>query len=311
MGIPFTIDIANCNGCCSNVTANLTIACATKGGTAALVGYPEFVPSSPPDLYRRKDFSSTLINCDGPLHTPATCATTSTVGRSDVNGFCQVNASTGAETNSTTSNSKSVSTSSCADPGIGTSTGTIPCSTVPVGKDIAPTSALDPTVLTATTLRGVSRSDCYNTPTNDRKWIAGGFYNIDLSDKDLESDAISRLMANTSFGAFTNANFAANCIGSHCCLAQYEARTVNTNFAYQISNVRMTLTGLTPLANYCVQFDIYRSVYGAANYTPFATILTTAQTAANGNWQDYHLIDSPGRGFQYLVAAARAASEPC
>lgn len=276
MGSVTTTNICKCCGDC--ITA--TLKCATRGATLTLVGYPEFVVSTPPRMYRHKAFSSTLINCDGPPHTPPTCASVSGVGRSDVGGFCQVNATTGVESNNTTSNIKNVITISCVDPGIGASGGTIACSTVPVGKDIALSSALDPTILTATTLRGVSRSDCYpagGTSGNDRKWIGGGFYNIDLSDEDLESDAIVRFQGSTSYSGF------AVCTAPSCCTAKYEQRTTSITFGYADAQWRVFQTSLTAGQLYYAHVPIYRRPYGTSpTWTLYQTLVTSGTTSVTG-----------------------------
>ncbi len=252
--------------------------CRVRGGTATLIGYSEFVsPSTPPKKYRKKAFSGRNDRCN--FNSAADCNAGTPIQGSDASVFgltCQYDKTTGLL--SSTGLNQTLQ-----------NFGTCPAST------LLSTSTDCSANLTAGTQVGVTQ-----TQTSQARYVigqcilSGSVYSqvttslkINLSDEDLETDAIARLLAGAggTWGAWT-APGSLGCTGSpaSCCLAEYEQRTSAFSFAYDESQARVQVSGLANGMPYYTKFGIYRSVHGANTYSLYQTQVVGANADITGTF---------------------------
>lgn len=258
--------------CCGTAEA-ATLKCRYRGGTGTLIGCSEFTsPSSPPKKYRRITNSGSATS---KYWSNSSCSGAEIGGDTvtcNYSGWGQYDKTTGTLTQggSTVCNGGTMSTGQ-------TCTGT--------HADACDSYWLN----TPTVLSRLSTGACCNA--------GGGLYGKEtadtlqqtLSDEDLESDAIARLLAGgggtwsswTTVGDGTGGT----CVATTCCRAQYEQRTTLFTFAYNEAQFRVELGGLTPSTLYYTHVEIYRRVQGSGgSFTHYSTIILSATTDGSGNF---------------------------
>lgn len=258
--------------CCG--VGGAVMSCRTRGGTATLIGCPEFgTPSVPPRSYRRTDGSgshtSSLFSdggCTAPIGgSSVTCVATY---------WLQYDAVTGAITtggNNTCNGVPGPGITACAPPPANICWETY-------------------TPISQTVWISVPTVNCCNM--GDGTWRKNGgtdHLTITLSDEDTETDAISRLLAGAggTWSAYTQVGdgTGATCLATSCCLAQYAQRTTGFTFAYGEAQFKAVMTLLDPTTAYVATFQVYRRLQGSSD--PWVLLLESAfgfTTDGSGNY---------------------------
>jgi len=257
--------------CAGGTIVPVGMSCRTRGGTASLIGFDEFIASSPPKKYRTKTFSGGHLRCN--FNSEIDCANGSPEAGSDDHVFtmvCQYDKMTGALM-STGSNVVHQDLGFC--PAVTVLT-TFDCT-----YNIIPTEQF-----------GVNQ-----TQTNQTEYIIGQCLHhgvvwsristnekIDLSDEDTETDAINRLLAGGggtwSGWTVTGDGSGGTCIPSACCLSRYEQRTSGFTFVYQEAQFQINQTGLSANTVYNVSVDLWRRSFGIGSFAFWKTIIVTGTT---------------------------------
>lgn len=279
---------ANC-GCCHEPPSpclslgTALLECRTRGGTGTLIGWLENAGfgSTPPRMYRNMQVRGSVCQIQ---FTNSNCSSASqgTSGH-NANLNCQYDKVTGALVNSGAD-----LVQSNAAPATGCSTTVSTVTTCPGSLSSFAAHPAFTYVNNATQTEENGTGACAPITGANPFGIATGTYGFYLSDEDLEADAISRLLAGAggTWTAWFTAG-GASCLGAHpvCCIASYEQRTTLTTFAYQPSQFRVTLTGLTASTAYHISVDILRSPRGAGTYTKIATHVYAFTTDGSGHYQ--------------------------
>lgn len=272
-----------------------TLQCRTKGGTATLCGFSEYVnPSVPPIKYLAQFASGAFYGCAqyGTAPPPGCAGGNYFRLNHDYSGayqFSAVDCST-----SDTGLDTQTQTTSFPSPQVGCFPGTcpIPNGTVVLGAVWAPGFADVFTIVTTSNQVTYTAKGCAWFVPGDNDQFNGGTVYKTLSGEDTEQNAIDRLMASTSFGAFG---------GCSAPGSSWQARVAGFSFAYQRAEWRVTAAGLNPTSTHCFSFDVYRSAYGAGVYTLFETLYFSVDTDAGGNLSATGTVVSD-RGFDFYVA---------
>ncbi len=255
--------------------------CRTRGGTATICGTAEYTtPSVPPKLYRTTTLAGGLYKCewDG-----ANCTGNAGNFCSNYAGQYLFDKNTCAQTNAQTETRNITPSAICAPPPGPYSTSTP--TGLPLTPDTFGLSSDQVLVTTRTVLTWTYGSAGCLSPVANRTW--GGSITSTLSDEDLESDAIARLLAGGggTWSAWTTGGDGSGgtCIPKVCCLARYEQRTTLFSFVYQEAQIRVTYSGLEPSKSYLVAVKIWRRSFGVDPYVLFQTLLLNATTDGSGN----------------------------
>lgn len=313
----------NC-GCCHHppspcfTLGTALLECRIRGGTATLIGFSEYTtPSSPPRKFRIETIGGSFFTCDSDPtlsgQVPASCAGPRiTVSHRDYSGAASYNALTGVLTNNQkdqffiTSNSI---VQPCTPAGAFSTNETFALPFQPRGGTVCPTGA-PATSLSTTAAVYTYCGTCFMISSVDYRVISGSV-NAALTDEDLESDAITRLLAGAggTWGAWI-APGGVGCTGGppSCCIASYEQRTTLFTFAYQPSQFRITVSGLTPSTAYHISVNIKRSVRGAGVYTIIATHVYAFTSDGSGN---YVLTDDIPNAVGYDTTIDNSAGAIC
>lgn len=241
--------------CCG--VGSVSLFCRTRGGIAALVGCAEFVPSNPVRAYRLATASGSATTkgyagpvCAGVETNTVTCVYT---------GFTQYDPSTGVPTNG----------------------GSLVCNGIPSGTG-CPCSFNDAcninfTFSATVATEGLTNACCPDGSTGNSLKSTATTFKATLTDEDLESDAIARLLAGTG-GIWSSWNpigdgTGGTCLADSCCEAEYEQRTASFSFGYQESQFKADMTLLDPSTNYVLSMKLYRRLYGSLG--PWSLVLTS------------------------------------
>ena len=147
----------------------------------------------------------------------------------------------------------------------------------PSGSAADPDSSIASTTTTKTDITINGSETCVKTGSSPDVWSdAQGATIEQLTNEDTESDAITRLLAGSSWSAWAGG----------IQLAQYEQRTSGFSFAYQDAEYRARLAGLTPLTTYNADIQIYRRVYGTGAYVLYQVITISGTTDGGGNFSE-------------------------
>ena len=259
----FTANITGCLPCCGSVANYVAFDCRNRGGTASLIGCAEygFTPSVPPRYYR-------LVTASGGATTKQYSDSGCTVETGSVScvytGWLQYNANTAA----TTSGGSTVCNGSTVGTGNGCGNGTDKCETH--------------WAYTTTTASRTSTGACCS--------LGGGVWDkttsdslVDtLSDEDLETDAISRLIAVSNYSAWTHTGDGSGgtCIPSTCCKSNYQSRST-ANFTYVESQYRANVQAANS-TGYTLSAELWRAPSSFSNYALYATQSTGFTTNSTG-----------------------------
>ncbi len=270
--VTITSTTPNPCGCCGGEPPDDCFSCRTKGPTATLCGYPEFVPvdedsedvpcNTPGKIYRKASYSGALTICDyntvgcSPDHLQkSTIVTYSGACEKDVDDCSQI---------SNASVAREVSTVTCGGSGTVTTTSECPVFSTEPDSVFTPVVTEDCTVLTVD-----GTEECSNFGSTSV--FVSGEVVVTLSEEDTEADAIVRLLATASWSSYGSA-----------CVAGYQVRT-GPSFSYTDVQWRVVKTGLLPSTSYDVDIEIWRRSYGVGSYVLYSTLTATGTTDGSGN----------------------------
>jgi len=226
----------------------------TKGGTAQLIGHSEFPDagaSSPPKKYRKKTATGTLEDC---VSTSLGCGGSKSSAKYVYSGVASYDILTGALTN--TLNLATYSTAgSC--PAVDFIGNTAQAANWGDGTVASSTCVQTNTITKTKVLRTRSNTCCDDLPIAGYSTFGSGSMNWELTEEDLEADAIDRLLNGGSWSSWA----AIAAIGT--AKTNYEQRTTLFTFAYQLAQWKVTGAGLLPSTLYYGTADVYRRVYGS------------------------------------------------
>lgn len=261
--------------CCG--IGNVVMSCRTRGGTASMCGYPEFVsPSTPPAYYltlsqggsytdvRYSDFA-----CAVPNGSTITCTWS---------GACNYDSLTCVNDNAGIQNCGGVNVANCGN--LGSSFGGSGC-----GGD---------STCTQTRHEAFVSGSCH--PVSDGNGNSGKYSSANqfaqLSNADTEDNAIARLLAGPGgvWSAYTpmGDGSGGTCVPTACCLAAYQQRT-GASFSYQESQFKLVLSALDPSTAYVVNVEIYRRLQGSSD--PWELLLVSAFGFTSDGSGNYTITD--------------------
>lgn len=252
--------------------------CRTRGGTASLIGFSEFTtPSSPPKKYRAKTYSGRHDRCN--FTSFAYCLAGTPINGSDARVFalsCQYNKTTGVLT--TTGVNTEYQNLFAACPATVFLSSSNSCT-----ESLSTTGQFDHTT-TPQTMSEFVVAQCalqalvYSTVSTSAV--------IHLSDEDLETDAIDRLLSGAggtwSSWTPTGDGTGGTCVPASCCLARHQIRTTGFDFVYQEAQFQISQTGLLANTAYAVQIDLWRRTYNTGSFVFWKTIVAIGTTDEDG-----------------------------
>lgn len=294
-----TLAFVNTTNACGNttvginlsVTGNLTLTVQgrSKGGTATILGYSEYVsPSTPPKKYTLKTFSgvrdarftSATADCSG----SPSCWITDTLS-----GTCTWNLTTNSEDNTGGQYNRVQTAPTC--------TGTLAPGVYPSNTIGSPSTLVGDSQTFTQTTNSISNLlfPCYSDGGQSLKRTACNPEEV-ISVEDTESAAISRLMASTSYSSW------ATVVTQGGIKSLYEARTTGFAQQYQYAQWQVGLTGLTPLTIYNGSAIVYRRLQGTSGAWAFvSTQVLSGSTDISGNFTDGPFDLPEARGYEYTV----------
>lgn len=259
----------------------LTVQYRRQGGTATLIGFPEYgTPSSPPDMYLQRALSgSSNFN-----HYPNTTCTSADCTELFVyGGTCSYDAATGVLT---TGGTKIIS---------GTCSGWVPgvVNVCTVGAVTAIFGEYE--TLTTTTRRVQSTFTCFvSGGESANESVCDKLETISV--KDTEANAISRLLGSTSFGGYATASAQGDA------KSEYQQRTTTIDFAYQVCEYKLLGTGLTPSHLYNGSCGIYRRLWGSGGaWSLVSTTVVSGTTDLAGNFTFGPIALPNAAGYEYTI----------
>jgi hypothetical protein len=268
--------------CCGTPTP-ATLKCRTRGGTASLCGFSEYASaSSPPKKYRTQTMSGAVVGCN---YTGG-CAAAGFKGGFGLkwSGSYDYSSSTCAAL-SNTQYEDFYGTDNVSYCGVNYGS--------PLGHTLIPAGITPYPSYFGDGGGTLVQAATYQTwpylgvcSYANQKFT--GSVTATLSNEDLETDAITRLLAGGggTWGSWIVSG-AAGCTGTppSCCRAQYEQRTSAFSFAYNESQFRVQLGGLTPSTFYYCRIEIYRRVRGGGGlFTHYSTMVLSGTTDGSGNY---------------------------
>lgn len=264
-----------------------TAECRTRGGTATLCGFSEFVsPSTPPKKYLTNAINEAFVWC---TYGSNVCSGTAARFQLSMNGSAQYTAANCAlaTINYSTRNDTGV----CGTPG-----GSF---TVTQRSRLVYDPAFMVLNTNTATLREVGpRPACYNFSGGSHV-TASGSGSETLSNEDTEADAITRLQAASSWSNWTAAN-------TTSCAAWWQERTSGFNIAYQEAEFRSTITIPNNVTG-TVKVGVFRSVYGAGSFSLYST--SVFSVTGNGSNEDNISMNVPNeRGYETYVTCLPAGT---
>lgn len=276
--------------CCCIVPGGLQ--CRSKGGTASLCGFSEYVPSTPPKKYRSKTLSGVL---NAVVYTKGTGCTGGVAGSFTVtwSGSCTYDASTCALTN----NGHLV----VAIAG-GPTTDTPTCDGYADGCGVSVTQS-------STSRSASSLGGCCSGASTDE--VHSGSGTETLSDEDTEGAAIDRLMASVDWTGFTLIGTGpGTCEPNSCCKTVWSERTVGFSFAYAKAEAKATWGPgtLRPGWPHTVFVDLYTRPVGGSAWT-HTEVLEYPMTPSGFGDGSLDFEVPTDRGFEHYVANPRARED--
>lgn len=287
--------------CCSLPN---TLQCRIRGGTAEICGHSEFPNatggvSTPPKKYRVKTAGGSMEDC---ARTPADCSGAATFSaKYEYSGTCTYDSATCGTTN--TLNYKEYNDAGvCPATTLNTNAGQA-CNWGD-STDPASASCLMDITVSKTRVDRAGTNTCCDMGGGNGTTRTGSMY-WELSTEDTESDAITRLLAGSSWGSWIDSG-GVGCTGTPplCCLAKYQSRTSGFTFAYQEAEARVTATGLTPSTLYNVRVELYRRAYGSGSYTWYQTATTTGTSDGSGNLTSSAITVTNTKGYETYAYSA-------
>jgi hypothetical protein len=274
------------------------LTCRTRGGTASLCGFSEFVYSTPPRKFHTWSVNQGAVfairNQSG--NKGYTCQfTTADQSRSYdpvscVEGGGALTLSSKTEIAALIppctggSNSGSGYLLDCADltllPGM---------STIPNSK-------------TATVWTFGSETIDFGPPCPLSPPSSPVDIRYSLTDEDTEQIAINRLVAGLSWGPYVAGT-------ASSCLARWEQRTAGFDLAYQEAQFDLNAYGLVPGRAYVAQVDVMRSPYGAGTFAFFQKMTVFGVADGAGNLAIYNQGVPNPPGFESYVTNACVLQE--
>ncbi len=294
--ITFTNTTNNCGDTTVGVSLSVTGATAlvvqyrTKGGTANVCGYSEYTtPSTPPKKYRLL----TLSGAQDFQHFPFGVTDCSGAPDCRVNfaysGTCTYDSSTCVVANSGGQYVISRSIGACI--------GIAPDGTYPTCS-IGSASVLlgDVEVLTKTTRQITCPGfPCYDSGLESASRTVSDKKET-LSVEDTDSDAITRLMAASSYTGYSTA------VAIGDAKSQYQQRTTTFNFTYQYAQYLLTKSGLTPSTLYNGSATIFRRLWGSSDPWVFVSTVLVSGTTSGGGVFTFGPFDLPiAAGYEYTI----------
>lgn len=290
---------ANVCPCCVS-TEPADLECRTRGGTATLCGMSEYTtPSTPPKKYRTQTTNGEAWGCAS-FSTPSTCSgTANNRFRFVYAGTYLYNVSNCAESNTqtVTGHNFTLGVACTYENGTAQSPGTRT-------QFQAPELSTDADLVTTPTLKTWTWDGACMNWGGLGQGVITGEVTHELSDEDTEADAYARLLATSNWSAWI-AQGATGCTGTPppCCLAKYEDRTAGFSFVFQESQFRVVAGGLTPLASYNAEVEIFRRAYNSGNYTLYQTLTVSNTTDGSGNYLAEGNVPND-RGFETYASSA-------
>jgi hypothetical protein len=254
-------DFAN-PSCAGGTILPVGMSCRTRGGTASLCGFDEYIASSPPKKYRTLTLSGQIL---GRGYFDGACANLNCYATDTFTGSCFYNQATCVLTQN----------------GTRTRTGTCPTGTYSQCNIGSPYYG-DTEVLTPTTRTFVSDLACHVIPGGSFLRPSQPTAFETLSDEDTETDAIARLLAGAggtwSGWTVTGDGSGGTCLPASCCLSRYQQRIVGFSFIYQEAQFQINQTGLLANTVYNVSIDLWRRSYGVGSFAFWKTIIVNGTT---------------------------------
>ncbi len=260
--------LPNCLPCCNSTANYLAVNCRTRGGTARLCGFAEYTsPSTPPKYYRQLDLDGLL---QGQIFNDLVCGTLDCTATDTFSGTCTYDSSNCVLT--TGGNRGRVVTG--PDCGV---TGPNPTCTVGA-PSFDDTIALTQTTRTrtgGTACTAISGIQTFKRPSQTSVTET-------LSVEDLDSDAISRLIAISNYSAWTPVGDGSGgtCVVTQCCESNYQSRTSNV-FTYIESQYRANIQDANT-TSYSLMAELWRAPSGFANFALYSYQITPFTTNATG-----------------------------
>ncbi len=269
-----------------SVTGDLTLTVEGryKGGSAILCGWPEYTSISvPPKRYKVKTLSGIrnfLHYPNGTCSGPPDCTVVDTYS-----GDCTYLPDSGCSVSTGGQFIRTVTALCGAIPGT--------FSTCSAGTPVVP--AGDSEVLTRLTRALANNGFCgEDGGQSGNRTISNPTETI--SSEDTEADAIVRLLASTTFSAWSTIVIKGGLV------SEYEARVTGTSQVYQFAQWRVTGTGLTPSTLYNGSATIYRRLYGSSDPWVFvSTQVLSGTTDGSGNFADGPFDLPNARGYEYTI----------
>jgi hypothetical protein len=269
-----------CCGCKSQVGAcgckeELLLECRQRGALAVLIGYDEFIPSTPPKKYLRVANSGSATSNN---YTDSDCTTFSHTDSCTYNGFCELNPTTGV-----------VSTGGSTVCGGATqSTGCV-SAVASCGATVTQTSIVRARVPTI--------ACC----------LVSGFFNKAMSDsltetlsnEYTEGAALTKAMIGKTWSPWGE-------VGEVGCCSAWEPRVAGFSFYYQEAEYRLTVNG-GKATTINVKVRILRRPYGVGDYALYLEDTFAIATNSDGVGQMELRVDVT-RGYETCVASASIVS---
>lgn len=286
--VPHGSGVSPC--CCAG---NCSLELQTKGATATMCGFEEYSsPSSPPRKYRTQTLSGSCSVCRG----GRVCGGSgSGVQSESFSGTYKFDASSCGETNA----QDNLFTNDDPD-----NNGDKACGYTGSGTHFTPGASFGgPNTV------GILSFSVSSAPTsvqwNDTACNTGGYNAVSnvkkqLSDEDTIDSAIAR--ANAGIGSWTP------CSGGGSSCSAFKAARGSGVFSasYRSTQVRVTVTYLTPGTSYTVTIQLQRRVNGVGSFSDYATltvVFTASASSYTSSW-----IDVPvDEGYEVAVSSCISA----
>lgn len=301
------VNFAAAADCSDIICTAATLTCRTRGGTASLVGIAEYTtPSTPPKKYRMQTLTGQQRTCstNNPYLDCNPSVHGGDAGNERIYGTVVYDALTGVPTNTQYTQSRTITAGSpCGD-----------------GVDQYPPGLVDPPApynlpaasadrsLTTTPTQSQSVGFAVCRDTGGGSTIAIGTKSKTLSDEDMDSDALARLLAGAggtwSSYQLTGDGTGGTCLPSSCCRAARQTRTTGFTFEYKEAQFKIIKTGLTPSKTYQAQVDVMRRPYGVGSYAKIQTLIVSGTTDGAGNLEIADQAVPNIAGFETYVANA-------
>lgn len=272
---------SGCNCCGGGGVCGLL--CSTRGGIAALCGWPEFgTPSSPPKAYRVGTMTGTV---SGNLYDLPDCTILDHSDSCTFSSVCSYDKATCAQSSSggtqceVNGGDLPPSPPSC---GLLVGTCNYSLAVTKVQQKLTPTGVC-----------------CGPEGSEYRK--ASGSQTFTLSQEDTEADAIDRILAGPH-GIWSDFGPSAQCE------AQYQERTSGFNFGYIEAKYKITAYGLVSFSDYSAKVTLYRRPYGVGDFEVFEERTSTITADENGFYEGPEETVTNDEGFETYAGACSIGS---